>query len=68
MAKLEIKDVHKSFGKNHVVKGINLSIGDGEFLCLLGPLRLRQDHPFAHDRRPHRDRRGPDHHQRQGYD
>ena len=37
MAKLEIKDVHKSFGKNHVVKGINLSIGDGEFLCLLGP-------------------------------
>ena len=37
MAKLEIKDVHKSFGKNHVVKGSNLSIGDGEFLCLLGP-------------------------------
>ena len=37
MAKLEIKDVHKSFGKNHVVKGINLSIGDGEFLWLLGP-------------------------------
>ena len=37
MAKLEIVDVHKSFGKNHVVKGINLTVDDGEFLCLLGP-------------------------------
>ena len=37
MAKLEIKDVHKSFGKNHVVRGINLTVDDGEFLCLLGP-------------------------------
>ena len=37
MSKLQIKNVHKYFGNNHVVKGINLEIGDGEFLCLLGP-------------------------------
>lgn len=37
MSRLEIVDVHKSFGKNHVVKGINLTVDNGEFICLLGP-------------------------------
>jgi multiple sugar transport system ATP-binding protein len=35
--RVTLSDVHKSFGAVHVVKGISLSIDDGEFLVLLGP-------------------------------
>lgn len=34
---LEIKEIRKSFGRSTVVDGISLSIGEGEFFCLLGP-------------------------------
>ncbi|WP_369601062.1 ABC transporter ATP-binding protein [Hahella sp. SMD15-11] len=37
MASLEIKNVKKAFGQTEVLKGINLSIEDGEFLILVGP-------------------------------
>ncbi|MFV5701263.1 ABC transporter ATP-binding protein [Flavobacterium sp. XS2P12] len=33
---IEIKDLHKSFGKNEVLKGINLSVNKGENLVILG--------------------------------
>lgn len=36
MAVLELKDVHKSFGEMPVLKGIDLSVEEGEFLVLLG--------------------------------
>ncbi len=29
--------VHKRFGRNEVLKGINLEVAPGEVLCLLGP-------------------------------
>jgi polar amino acid transport system ATP-binding protein len=29
--------VHKSFGRNEVLKGINLEVAPGEVMCLLGP-------------------------------
>jgi polar amino acid transport system ATP-binding protein len=29
--------VHKRFGRNEVLKGINLTVGRGEVMCLLGP-------------------------------
>ena len=33
---VEIKGVNKIYGKNHVVKDLNLNIEEGEFLTLLG--------------------------------
>lgn len=34
---IEIKDLHKKFGKNEVLKGIDLSIDEGGIFCILGP-------------------------------
>ncbi|OJY77702.1 MAG: ectoine/hydroxyectoine ABC transporter ATP-binding protein EhuA [Rhizobium sp. 60-20] len=34
---VEAIDVHKSFGSLEVLKGINLTVGKGEVVCLLGP-------------------------------
>ena len=36
MAKLEAKRIRKSFGENEVCKGIDLSIAEGEMVCLIG--------------------------------
>ncbi len=33
---IEIKDLHKSFGKNNVLCGINLNIGTGETIVIIG--------------------------------
>ncbi len=35
--RVALQDIRKSFGAVEVVKGLNLSVGDGEFLVLLGP-------------------------------
>lgn len=35
--KIELKNIHKSFGKLHVLKGINLKIREGEVVVLIGP-------------------------------
>ncbi|MDG4719747.1 MULTISPECIES: ABC transporter ATP-binding protein [Thalassospira] len=37
MAKLELKDVKKSYGPVEVIKGIDLTIEDGEFCVFVGP-------------------------------
>jgi len=37
MAELELKDVSKSFGSVEVVRHVNLSIDDGEFVVFVGP-------------------------------
>lgn len=34
---IEIKDLHKKFGKNEVLKGIDLSINEGGIFSILGP-------------------------------
>ncbi len=34
---LTLEDVHKSFGDLEVLRGINLEIGAGEVICILGP-------------------------------
>ena len=34
---VEARDVHKSYGSNEVLKGIDLTIRTGEVACLLGP-------------------------------
>ncbi|GHV94685.1 ABC transporter ATP-binding protein [Spirochaetia bacterium] len=37
MSKIELKNIDKFYGSNHVLKGLNLVIEDGEFMTLLGP-------------------------------
>lgn len=37
MAKLELKNVKKRFGKNEVVHGVSIDISDGEFIVIVGP-------------------------------
>ncbi|MGN0072160.1 MAG: amino acid ABC transporter ATP-binding protein [Atopobiaceae bacterium] len=34
---LELKGIHKSFGDNHVLKGVDLSVKKGEIVVILGP-------------------------------
>ena len=36
MAILEVKDLHKNFGKTEVLKGIDFSIEQGQVLAILG--------------------------------
>jgi branched-chain amino acid transport system ATP-binding protein len=33
---LEVRDLHAYYGKSHILQGVNLSIGDGEIVSLLG--------------------------------
>ncbi|MDD3277311.1 MAG: ABC transporter ATP-binding protein [Lachnospiraceae bacterium] len=37
MAYIEFQNIDKFYGKNHVLKGINLNIEKGDFVTLLGP-------------------------------
>jgi lactose/L-arabinose transport system ATP-binding protein len=37
MANLELKDIRKSFGSAEVLKGIDLTVEDGEFVAFVGP-------------------------------
>lgn len=35
--KLELRGIHKSFGDNHVLKGIDLDVDEHQVVCLIGP-------------------------------
>jgi len=37
MSKIVLKDINKYYGKNHVLKNLDLTIEEGEFMTLLGP-------------------------------
>ena len=37
MAEVSIRGVHKYFGETHIIKGVDVSITDGEFCVLVGP-------------------------------
>jgi multiple sugar transport system ATP-binding protein len=37
MSKIELKNIDKFYDGNHVLKGLNLTVLDGEFMTLLGP-------------------------------
>lgn len=37
MAHLQLKEIFKSFGETHVVKGVDLEVQDKEFVVLVGP-------------------------------
>ncbi|HTN55319.1 MAG TPA: amino acid ABC transporter ATP-binding protein [Microbacterium sp.] len=34
---IEVRDLHKSFGKNHVLTGIDLTVANGEVVAVIGP-------------------------------
>jgi polar amino acid transport system ATP-binding protein len=34
---IEIRDLHKSYGMHHVLKGINATVSKGEVVCVIGP-------------------------------
>jgi thiamine transport system ATP-binding protein len=36
MSKIDVRDLHKSFGSNEVLTGIDLTVADGEVVALLG--------------------------------
>ena len=37
MSQILLKDIDKFYGSNHVLKHLNLTVNDGEFMTLLGP-------------------------------
>ena len=37
MSKIELKHIDKFYGKNHILKDVELTIEDGDFMTLLGP-------------------------------
>ena len=37
MSQIVLKNIDKFYGSNHVLKNLNLTVNDGEFLTLLGP-------------------------------
>jgi polar amino acid transport system ATP-binding protein len=36
-ALVELRELHKSFGDNHVLRGIDVSVDRGEVICVIGP-------------------------------
>lgn len=37
MGKIKVEGLQKSFGTNHVLKGIDISVNEGEVVCVIGP-------------------------------
>jgi polar amino acid transport system ATP-binding protein len=37
VAMIELSDVHKSFGANHVIRGFSMAVSTGEVVCIVGP-------------------------------
>ena len=37
MAKVRVNNLHKSFGRLEVLRGIDLEVREGEVVCLIGP-------------------------------
>ena len=37
MSNIVLKNIDKFYGNNHVLKNLNLTVNDGEFMTLLGP-------------------------------
>ncbi len=35
--KVQVEDLHKRFGDNEVLKGVNLDVKNNEVVCMIGP-------------------------------
>ena len=40
---IEIKGLHKYFGENQVLKGIDQSVDEGEVLCILEAMKMENE-------------------------
>ena len=57
MAKVDLEQINKVYENGfHAVKDLDLDVHEGEFMVLVGPVGLRQDHRAADDGRPGEDR------------
>ena len=52
MSLLELRDIHSYYGNIHALKGVSLTVEEGEIVTLIGAQRRRQDHDAALDLRP----------------
>lgn len=48
--RVEMKNVHKSYGDNDVVKGVNLNVANNEVVVMIGA-RCGEKYRLAHDQR-----------------
>ena len=46
---IEIKNLHKYFGKNEVLKGLDIQIKKGEVVVMIGPFWLWEINFFKND-------------------
>ena len=51
MSSVRISNVTKKFGQIEVIHGVDLEIAEGEFVILVGPLRMWQINSITYDRR-----------------
>lgn len=47
MGTIQLQNIDKYYGKNHVLKNLNLTIEDGEFMTLLGPSGCGKRLPYV---------------------
>ena len=52
MSLVKIAGLHKRFGSNHVLKGIDLEIAEGEVVAIIGRSGSSNEHPAAYHQRP----------------
>ncbi len=51
MGRIALHDISKSYGAVKVLKGIDLTVEEGELVVFVGPVGLRQVHVAANDLR-----------------
>ena len=68
MSYLELQDLHRYFGPVKALNGIDISLGEGEFLSLLGPSGCGKTTALRLVAGFDRPDRGPDRRRRQGRD
>lgn len=44
---IKVTNIHKAFGSNQVLKGIDLTINKGKVVVILGTFRIREDYFFT---------------------
>ena len=66
MALLEVNNIHAYYGNIQALKGVTLSVDQGEVVSLIGGKRCGQDDDFAHHQRVDAAAYRFDHAQRRG--
>ena len=48
MGAIQIESLRKSFGENEIIKGVDVSVKEGEFLVLVGPSGCGKSTPVSY--------------------